>query len=255
MEGEQDMTSAADPQAGSGARRWRRTPLSAEEVEHYSFGDARLGRRGYDRQDVAAFCRRVAAEIRAAVDENASLRADNERLKNYFRSQGIDVDAERARRVSTEAITLMSRAQAQAERTLAEARDQALSQVHDARAEAAAIVARARAEADRAAQAYRRSAGAAYNATTEECRRLAALLNTIQQSLAATRSQLPAVQAQLNAAEQVLAWEIRRLSTEEEDGVPASMPISPGVGPIVGQAGIPIIESPTGEPNSDEWRW
>lgn len=202
-----------------------RPPLSPESIAHHGFGDARLGRRGYDRGEVDAFLARLAGEVRSWIEENSVLRGDNDRLRNYFRDHGVEVDAGQTRRVSAEAVSLMSRAQAQAERTLSEARDQAALEVHDAKAQAAEIIARARAEADRAARAYRVAAGGTYSATTEERRRLVAWLNTILQTLAVTEAQLPAVRAQLHAAAQALAWEIHRIA--DDAGVSADTPVSP----------------------------
>jgi cell division septum initiation protein DivIVA len=140
--------------------------------------------------------------------------AQNEvhRLQNYFRDQGVDAEAARARELSSEAVTVLVRAQAHADRLIADAQAHASAMQHDARNQAETIVGRARQEADRAAHAYRARAGVDYNADREQSERLAALGRSILAAMSGATTQMNGASAQLRAIGDAFGAELEKLT-------------------------------------------
>jgi cell division initiation protein len=160
---------------------------------------------------------RVADEMTALHQDLAELWAENDRLRNFYRERGEQMDgqADRTgkaapqRQPTVEAVNLLSRAQQQADSLIAQARDyarqvadQARRQYHDVLREAQR---QAQEEAERAVLVYRARAGTHYTAEFEELeRRLAwarAFLDAIQ-----------SVEAQLKTAREALAYEVEKLA-------------------------------------------
>jgi vacuolar-type H+-ATPase subunit H len=67
-----------------------RSRLTPEAVRRLNFSRAPLGRRGYLEADVERFRARVADELGRHDAEKAELRAEIDRLRNYFRDQNIE---------------------------------------------------------------------------------------------------------------------------------------------------------------------
>ena len=209
-----------------------RLPLSPNAIRNKRFQSQ--GRRGYDRTDVDLFMSQVAADVQLWIDEVTRQRTEIERLKNWIRAQhyrgnggGPDPDM----RISAEAVGVLARAQHQADLVVATAHDQARAIVGDAGAQAQAIVEAARMEGDRAAQAYRDSAGMAYSTEGEELRRRLAILQTFLGTLRAVQAQLPAVESQLGGLVAAFGYEVERLrDLVDGEGQWDPRPVSPAFG-------------------------
>jgi cell division septum initiation protein DivIVA len=178
--------------AAPSSRGWR--PLSPDEVRRAPLRESGLGRRGYRPEDVDQLRNQVALELERWGQAYADSQAEVERLREYYRRQGVDVDASprggQRDAVTAEAVHVMARAQAYADRLVAEAQAQARHVQADARTQAESIIGQARREADRAGQAYRARAGRAYSPDREEIERLAAWARSILATMQAVRYQL-----------------------------------------------------------------
>lgn len=179
-------------------------PLSPHDIRHAPLRESGLGRRGYRPEDVDRLRHQLAQEIEQWSQAYSDSQTEVRRLRDYYRTQGVEVDRSQPRPgaggISTEAVQLVARAQAYADRLVADAQTQARHMQSDARAQAEAIVAQARREADQAGQAYRARAGQAYSADREETERLAAWARSILASMQAAQHQL-AVTAEAFAME------------------------------------------------------
>jgi DivIVA domain-containing protein len=165
---------------------YRRPRVWPDDVVHHEFTlSSRLGGRGYDQGEVRDFLLLVGEELRARGDEVAMLRQENRRLKDWYRQRGEDPAVRSAREVTSQAVSIIARAQEQAERELGAARAQAAAEINDAQAQAAIMIAEARDDADRAAATYRRAAGPSYEASEEARLRLHAMLNVIMRNVVA----------------------------------------------------------------------
>lgn len=113
----------------------RRTPLSPERVRTAEFSRTPLGRRGLNEDEVRLFLARLAEDLSATDAEKADLRGEINRLRNYYRQQGVDVDGGRQAPVRPDlaAINLMSRAQQAADAQVAQAEEYCRRLVHQAR--------------------------------------------------------------------------------------------------------------------------
>lgn len=187
-------------------------PLSAERIRHQTFRETPLGRRGYRPEEVHLFLGRVAGEVERWTAAYAEAQNEVHRLRNYFRSQGVDPEAGRHEDMSTEAVTMLVRAQAHADRLIADAQAHASAMQHDARSQAEAIVARARQEADRAAHTYRAVAGVEYNADREQAERLAALGRSILSAMTGATTQMDGATTQMRAIGEAFAAELEKLT-------------------------------------------
>lgn len=197
------MTLQANDQRQPGFRR----VLTPEQVRNVTFSKAPLGRRGVDAGEVELFQRRLAEEIAAGEAENARLRAEIERLRDWYRKRGENVDqAPTAQQVNVTAVNLLSEAQLQAEAYIAQAEAHCRRLTGDARRQAAALLEEAQQRAERAAadavRAYRAGTGAEQAASAEEFERRAAWL----------RAFCHAVQVQLQAASTAFAQEVDKLA-------------------------------------------
>jgi DivIVA domain-containing protein len=199
---------ASNPQGGM--QDWM--PLSAERIRHQTFRETPLGRRGYRPEEVHVFLSRVAGEVERWTSAFAEAQNEVHRLRNYFRSEGMEPEPDRAQDLSTEAVTVLVRAQAHADRLIADARAHATAMQHDARAQAEAIVVQARQEADLAAHTYRAEAGIDYNADREQSERLAALGRSILAAMYGATTQMDGASAQMRAIGDAFAAELEKLT-------------------------------------------
>lgn len=196
----------------------QRTPkfrrvLTPEQIRSVTFSKSPIGRRGVDPGEVELFQRRLAEEIAAGEAENARLRAEVERLRDWYRQRGENVDrkASTAPRVDVTAVNMLSEAQVQAEAYIAQAEAHCRRLTGDARRQASALLdeAQQRAEvaAQEAVQAYRAEAGPDHAAGVEEFERRMAWLRTF----------CHAVQIQLHAASDAFAQEVDKLARLPEE--------------------------------------
>ncbi|HKS45919.1 MAG TPA: DivIVA domain-containing protein [Amycolatopsis sp.] len=200
-------------QAGSPFRR----VLTPERIRSVTFSKSPLGRRGLDPYEVELFQRRLAEEFAAGEAENAKLRAEIERLRDWYRGHGENIDPDLLpAQIDVQAVNLLSEAQLQAEAYIAQAEAHCRRVTGEARQQAAAILhdAQQRAEiaAQQAAHLYRARSGDGYAAELEE----------MESRLAWLRAFCHAVQVQLRAASDAFASEIDKLArlpeTPRKDG-------------------------------------
>jgi len=199
---------------GSGRRGW--VPLSPEQIRQHTFRESQMGRRGYRRDDVDAFVTRAADEVQQWSAAYTHSDGEVRRLRNYFKDQGIDPEASRARDLSTDAVNVLAQAQAHADQLIASAQAHARAMQYDARDQAESIVAQARQEADRAAHAYRAQAGPAYTAEREQVERLAALGRSILAALNGATTQLDGATAQMRAISEAFTNELTKVTTSND---------------------------------------
>ncbi|GAA4670912.1 MULTISPECIES: DivIVA domain-containing protein [Amycolatopsis] len=197
------MTVQANESRQPAARRI----LTPERIRSITFSKSPLGRRGIDPDEVELFQRRLAEEIAAGEAENARLRAEVERLRDWYRSHGENVDPVLLpAQVDVEAVTLLSEAQLQAEAYIAQAEAHCRRLTGDARRQATTLLRdaeqRAEVAAREAVRAYRADAGPDHTAELEEMERRMAWL----------RAFCHAVQVQLHAASDAFAEEIDKLT-------------------------------------------
>ncbi|GHF39166.1 cell division septum initiation protein DivIVA [Amycolatopsis bartoniae] len=197
------MTLQADDQRQPAARRI----LTPERIRSITFSKSPLGRRGIDPDEVELFRHRLAEEIAAGEAENMRLRAEVERLRDWYRSHGENVDPVLLpRQVDVEAVALLSEAQLQAEAYIAQAEAHCRRLTGDARRQAMTLLRDAEQRAEVAAQdavrVYRAEAGQHHAAEVEE----------LERRLAWLRAFCHAVQVQLHAASDAFAQEIDKLT-------------------------------------------
>jgi cell division septum initiation protein DivIVA len=197
------MTLQANHQQNSAFRRI----LTPERIRSIIFSKSPLGRRGVDAEEVELFQRRLAEEIAARETENCRLRAEVDRLRDWYRSHGENVDpALLPIQMDVEAVNLLSEAQLQAEACIAQAGAHSRRVTGDARRHADALLRdaqqRAEAAAQEAVQAYRARAGGNHAAEIEE----------MERRLAWLRAFCHAVQVQLHAASDAFTQEIDQLA-------------------------------------------
>lgn len=203
------MTLQANDQRTPGFRR----VLTPEQIRSVTFSKSPIGRRGVDPGEVELFQRRLAEEIAAGEAENARLRAEVDRLRDWYRQRGENVDrkAATAQRLDVTAVNMLSEAQVQAEAYIAQAEAHCRRLTGDARRQASALLeeAQQRAEvaAQEAVQAYRAEAGPEHAASVEEFERRMAWL----------RAFCHAVQIQLHAASDAFAQEVDKLARLPEE--------------------------------------
>ncbi|GLY66763.1 DivIVA domain-containing protein [Amycolatopsis taiwanensis] len=203
------MTLQANDQRTPGFRR----VLTPEQVRSITFSKSPLGRRGVDPSEVELFQRRLAEEIAAGEAENARLRAEVERLRDWYRQRGENVDqaAPKRQHVDVTAVNMLSEAQVQAEAYIAQAEAHCRRLTGDARRQAGALLEEARQRAEAAAQeavqTYRAEAGTDHAASVEEFERRMAWL----------RAFCHAVQVQLHAASDAFAQEVDKLARMPEE--------------------------------------
>jgi DivIVA domain-containing protein len=82
------MSIPVDP----GPVRQRAGALTAVQARSVTFWDSQLAWRGYSEDDVNEFVQRAAAVLELAERDHSALRAEIERLRNFYRDHGTDVD-------------------------------------------------------------------------------------------------------------------------------------------------------------------
>jgi DivIVA domain-containing protein len=95
-----------------------------DEVRNAMFSQSQLAWRGYSEDEVREFLAKVADAMAAATKERAALRAEIDRLRNFYREHGTDVDRVNgaSRRRDPEPGSLMGRMGAYTEVQIARAR-------------------------------------------------------------------------------------------------------------------------------------
>jgi cell division septum initiation protein DivIVA len=206
--------------------RTYRSRLSPDKVRGRSFSRAPLGRRGISEDEVNQFCGRMAEEISQWEAENAALRTENDRLKTALRqwqteqatkradenwqsrrSTGDGGRGEMSSRRAASTVQAAAQVQREAEAILHRASGDAAAADRDPRPYEAVLQEaqrRADKEAERVARAYRGRAGARYAAEFEELERRLAWATTFL-------STIEAVEVQLRAARETLAFQVEHL--------------------------------------------
>ncbi|MEU7856839.1 DivIVA domain-containing protein [Nonomuraea sp. NPDC049141] len=186
-----------------------RQPLTPDRVRNKDFSRAKLGSRGYNVDEVRNFLYRMAEDITASDMEKAELRAEVDRLKNWYKDHGTDTTnpggAQQAR-LNVDAVNLLSRAQQTADAQIAEAEDYARRLVGQARQQYEQLLQEAQQRAEEAAsQAVNvyRSSGEVHSVEAEELERRIAYLRTFAE----------VTQVQLRAVLEGLANEVNKLGT------------------------------------------
>jgi DivIVA domain-containing protein len=132
--------------------RWT-IPVTPERLRTVVFGRAPFGRRGYNEEEVQRFLSRVAEDISNSDAEKARLRAEIERLRNYYRNAGVNVDDRATRPTpSPQAIATMTRAQQAADSQIAQAEEYARRLVAEARRRYEEVIHHAQRQAAMAAE-------------------------------------------------------------------------------------------------------
>ncbi|MEU8354694.1 DivIVA domain-containing protein [Nonomuraea sp. NPDC048882] len=189
--------------------------LTPDRVRNKDFSRTKLGHRGYSEDEVRAFLYRVADDIATGDMEKADLRAEVERLKNWYKERGTDVDNSGAKKLNVDAVNLLSRAQQTADAQIAEAEDYARRLVGQARHQYEQILHEAQQRAEEAGnQAVNvyRSSGAQQSADAEELERRIAYLRTFAE----------VTQVQLRAVLEGLTNEVNKLGKLPDTGRPAA---------------------------------
>lgn len=189
------------------------TPLTPERLRTVEFGRAAFGRRGYNESDVHQFLSRLAEDMISSDAEKARLRAEIERLRNYYRASGVDIDARAARPApSAHAIAVMSRAQQAADAQIAQAEMYSRELVAQARSRCEEILCeaerRAAEAAERAATMYRERR---HDATDEE--------EYLERRVAWLRTFAEVAQIQLKSTLEALGREIDKLAVPPPESV------------------------------------
>jgi DivIVA domain-containing protein len=208
------MTTYADP---PGRPVVRSRPLSPEQVRRPSLARTSLGRRGYDETEVHALLNRIAAELESTLGEQATLRAENLRLKDALRQWHDRHQQSPAARMEVEvrqsAVQVMTRAQREADKVVADAQNYARSMVEHARSQHDEILRegyqQAQAAAELAARRYRSDAGEDYRADLEELHRHLTWASTFVAAI-------DSAEGMLHAARMGLANELHRIAREHQ---------------------------------------
>jgi DivIVA domain-containing protein len=170
-----------------------RQRLTPDRVRNKDFSRTKLGHRGFSEDEVRTFLYRLADDIAAGDMEKADLRAEIDRLKNWYKDHGTDTGATQQTRLNVAAVNLLSRAQQTADAQIAEAEDYARRLVGQARQQYEQLLHEAQAQAEeaanRAVNVYR-SSGAVQSVEAEELERRIAYLRTFAE---VTQVQLRAV--------------------------------------------------------------
>jgi cell division septum initiation protein DivIVA len=215
------------------AARVNRSRLSPEKVRAASFSRVPLGRRGVSEDEVNQFCGRVAEEISQWEAENAALRTENDRLKTALRQWQTEQATKRAdenwqsrrrpgggtgeaaSRRAAATVQAAAQVQREAEAILRRAGDDTDQAAETDRRPYEAVLQeaqrRADQEAERVARAYRGRAGSRYAAEFEELERRLAWATTFLGTV-------EAVEAQLRAARETLAYQVENLSKLHPSG-------------------------------------
>ncbi|MFJ2028362.1 DivIVA domain-containing protein [Streptosporangium sp. NPDC087985] len=197
--------------------------LTPDRVRKKEFSRAKIARRGYSEEEVQAFLYRVADDMAAGDKEKADLRAEIDRLKNWYRSRGTDVSnsgAAQQPHLSVDAINILSRAQQTADAQIAEAENYARRLVDQARQQYEQILQESQQRAEEAASeavnAYR-SSGAVQSSEAEDLESRIAYLRTFAE----------VTQVQLRAVLEGLTQEVNKIGNMPERSQQAVTESSP----------------------------
>jgi DivIVA domain-containing protein len=189
-----------------------RQRLSPDRVRNKDFSRTKLGHRGFSEDEVRTFLYRIAEDMAASDMEKADMRAEVERLRNWYKDHGTDVPsagAAQQARLNVDAVNLLSRAQQTADAQIAEAEDYARRLVAQARQQYEQMLQEAQQQAEEAAsQAVNvyRSSGEVQSAEAEELERRIAYLRTFAE----------VTQVQLRAVLEGLTSEVNKLGNLPE---------------------------------------
>jgi DivIVA domain-containing protein len=195
--------SAGSYQSDISPRGW--VPTSPDQIRHHQFTEVGFVRRGYKAEEVDVYMAKLAREVDQWAIGYSKLRAEVNRLRNWYRDHDIDTDAMQRRQVSVEAANILVNAQQQADQIIADAHAQARHVQSDARTHGHAILEHARRDAEQAAYEYRARSGPSYSPEREELERWAVWGRSL---LAA----INAAKAQLEATGDAFAFELAKLS-------------------------------------------
>jgi cell division septum initiation protein DivIVA len=193
--------------------RGRGSRLTPEAVRRWDLTRSPLGRRGYLEADVDRFRRIVADEIAHADAEKAELRAEVDRLRNYFRDQHIDIAGSatdgtpQPPEISVQAVNMMSMAQQAADQHIAQAETYARQLVGDARRQCEEMLLTAHRQAEDAA----REATITYRSAAPE-QDAPADLARLEGRIAYLRTFADVTQVQVTSILQALGHELDRLT-------------------------------------------
>jgi DivIVA domain-containing protein len=205
-------------------------PMSPERVRAWEFTRTPLGRRGYSEEEVRLFLARVAEELAAGDAEKAGLRAEVNRLRNYYREHNVDVDTRRAdvseSGPSTAAINLMSQAQQAADAQVAQAEEYCRRLVAQARDHYEDVLREAAEQASAAAE----TASAAYQASVEAEGAGSYEREALESRIAWLRTFAEVTQVQLRSVLEALTREVDKLGDLPNAPVaaPEETPAIPG---------------------------
>ncbi|MFI7697737.1 DivIVA domain-containing protein [Nonomuraea sp. NPDC049480] len=186
-----------------------RQRLTPDRVRNKDFSRTKFGHRGYSEDEVRTFLYRMADDMAASDMEKADLRAEVDRLRNWYKDHGAELNAPGATqraRLNVDAVNLLSRAQQTADAQIAEAEDYARRLVAQARQQYEQVLLEAQQRAEEASsQAVNvyRSSGAVQSAEAEELERRIAYLRTFAE----------VTQVQLRAVLEGLANEVNKLGS------------------------------------------
>ena len=137
--------------------------LTPDVVQAVSFRPARLGRRGFDEENVRAFCEQVEEELVMLLHERTALQEEVNRLRR--RVLGVSADdgeaGYRRNDAHVQAVGVLSRAQQTANHYVAEAQEYSRHLAADARRRRDEFLAEARSHADLVLEAAHREASRA----------------------------------------------------------------------------------------------
>ncbi len=192
--------------------------LTPESVRRAGFERSGLGRRGYVEADVDRFLVRVADAIAWSNREKAELRAEIDRLRNYFREHGIDLAPSGSVRPpggapdapSVQAINALSAAQQAADQHIAQAEAYARDLLGTARRQYEAILQ----EAHDQAQAAAIAAADAYVAADRAHEQVSQQAD-IEAKVAYLRTFADVTQVQMRSILEALRSELDRLTAYE----------------------------------------
>jgi DivIVA domain-containing protein len=211
------VTTTPTPEKPPQSGPQRRVPLSPDSIRRYPLTRTTFGRRGYVEEDVDQLLARLARDVDGWLAENADLRAEIHRLKDWCFGRGRELPGQ-ARGgddlPDVAAVNLLSRAQQEADTLVAQAQGYAKQVAEHARRqyedELRAAQVRAQEEAERAVRDYRSRAGDTYSAEFEELERRVAWVK-------AFLGAIQGIEVQLRAAREALTMEVNKLA--ERGGV------------------------------------
>jgi cell division septum initiation protein DivIVA len=195
----------------------RRVPLSPDSIRRYPLNRTTFGRRGYVEEDVDRLLTRLARDVDGWVAENAELRAEIHRLKDWCFDRDRELPGQAADNdlPDVAAVNLLSRAQQEADTLLTQAQGYARQVAEHARRqyedELRAAQAQAQEEAERAVRDYRSRSGDQYSAEFEELERRVAWVK-------AFLGAIQGIEVQLRAAREALTMEVNKLAERGGNG-------------------------------------